>query len=104
MQVSRILSKSYIICINGADYHSIERTKHLAFSQILSLLHEQRGSMLLQISRTVSERIYDVLLGRPEAPIFVFEGDGHELLEEAPYDSPALVRRCKLQNVQGRET
>lgn len=31
--------------------------------------------MLLQISQTVSERIYDVLLGRPGAPIFVFEGD-----------------------------
>jgi hypothetical protein len=59
---------------------------------------------LHQISQTVSERIYDVFLGRPGAPIFVFEGEEQEVLDEAPYDSPALIKRCKLQNVYANET
>jgi hypothetical protein len=55
----------------------------------------------------VSESIFDGLLGAPGAPSFVFDDDDDDddddvernQLNEAPYDSPALVGRFRLQSV-----
>lgn len=85
--------------MSDADECSIERTKHSTFIKILDLLYKYRGDTLLKISRAVSERIYDVLLGRPGTPKFVFEEDTREVLDDAPYDSPALIGKCKLQDI-----
>ncbi|KAM0724060.1 hypothetical protein Q7P37_000240 [Cladosporium fusiforme] len=79
----------------GFSNTDIEKTQHQPFSKILDLLEQQRGDALLQMSHAVSEGIYDTLLGRPAAPIFVFE-DEQRGLGEAPYDSPALIGRCRL--------
>jgi hypothetical protein len=65
------------------------------------MLHEHRGGALSKLSEAVSESIFDGLLGAPGAPSFVFDDDddGQIQLDEAPYDSPALVGRFKLQSV-----
>jgi hypothetical protein len=64
-------------------------------------LQEHRGDALLKLSGAVFEKIFDSLLGTPGAPSFVFDDDDDEQnqLDEAPYDSPALVGRCRLQSV-----
>jgi hypothetical protein len=70
-------------------------------------LHEHRGDALLKLGQAVSESIFDGLLGAPGAPSFVFDDDDDDddddvernQLNEAPYDSPALVGRFRLQSV-----
>jgi hypothetical protein len=47
----------------------------------------------------VSESVFDSLLGTPKAPRFVFDESEQGRLDEALYDSPALVGRCRLQYV-----
>jgi hypothetical protein len=53
----------------------------------------------------VSESIFDGPLGAPGAPSFVFDDDDDDdddernQLDEAPYDSLALVGRFRLQSV-----
>jgi len=44
----------------------------------------------------VSESVFDSLLGTSATPPFVFEESEQGRLDEAPYDSPALVGRCRL--------
>jgi hypothetical protein len=64
-------------------------------------LQEHRGDALLKLSEAILENIFDGLLGTPGAPSFVFDDDNGEQnqLDEAPYDSPALVGRFRLQSV-----
>jgi hypothetical protein len=63
-------------------------------------LQEHRGDALLKLSGAIFESIFDSLLGTPGAPSFVFDDDGEKnQLDEAPYDSPALVRGFRLQSV-----
>jgi hypothetical protein len=51
------------------------------------------------LSGAVLENVFDSLLGTPGVPSFVFDDDEQNQLDEAPYDSPALVGRFRLQSV-----
>jgi hypothetical protein len=56
------------------------------------------------LSGAVLENVFDSLLGTPGVPSFVFDDyddddDGQNQLDEAPYDSPALVGRFRLRSV-----
>jgi hypothetical protein len=67
-------------------------------------LQEHRGDALLKLSGAIFESIYDSLFGTLGAPSFVFDDDDDDddkqnQLDEAPYDSPALVGKFRLQSV-----
>jgi hypothetical protein len=52
------------------------------------------------LSWALLENVFDGLLETPGVPSFVFDDDDEQnQLDEAPYDSPALVGRFRLQSV-----
>lgn len=86
-----------------ADFSSIETLPQVSFSKIFDLLEKERGDLVHQMSKMVSEGIYDILFGKPSAPVFVLEEE-EERLQDVPYDSPALVKRCMLKSSPYQET
>jgi hypothetical protein len=62
-------------------------------------LQKHRGDALLKLIGAILESVFDSLLGTPGALSFVFDDDEQNQLDEAPYDSPALMGRCRLQSV-----
>jgi len=81
----------------------IETLPQVSFSKIFDLLEKERGDLVHQMSKMVSEGIYDILFGKPSAPVFVLEEE-EERLQDVPYDSPALVKRCMLKSSPYQET
>jgi hypothetical protein len=63
-------------------------------------LQRYRGDALSELGEAVLENVFDSLLGTPGVPSFVFDDDDEQnKLDEAPYESPALVGRFRLRSV-----
>jgi hypothetical protein len=81
--------------------YSVEKTQHPIFVQILDLLQENRGDALSELSGAALENVFGSLFGTPRVPSFVLDhNDEQNQLDDASYDSPALVGRFRLQSVQ----
>ena len=73
----------------------MEKIQHHVFADFVDLLQQHRGKVLTTMSETLSEKIYDMLLGRDTNLSFNLESVHQKKLIEIPYDSPALVRSCQ---------
>jgi hypothetical protein len=62
-------------------------------------LQKHRGDVSSQMGGAVSEAVFDSLLGTPAAPPFAFDEDEESRMGGIPYDSPALVGKCRSQIV-----
>jgi hypothetical protein len=82
----------------GFLWFSIEKAKHPVFARILDLLQESRGNTQSKMSETIFESIFVSGLGIPGAPSFVFNDIRQNQLDDALYDSPALLRMCTLRS------